>query len=463
MLRHLAWDDHGTQILPGEAMSVLTVVEDALGVQLDKTGAVGQLEDDVSDRWLENLWQALRPLGILRDDDRKAYVPERAKGGLQPYLPYRLNDNTVLDRRFVGELPAYGGLHTRKDVPRSAAGCARHLLYCDRIVLDDPIWWIVCDGIGYNNGDLPDHDRQALSARKNDILGWLAWLGAVRPLLISKRLVLLPPEMTYDAHYWGPQPPEGIEIPFDLHARTEIEKFRLEILPDSDAAMFARAGFRQAVDDMSVQMQASRFHDYRLDLCEVNAFHPFALDALLRRGEREAEQRLGSVAEGHSAKLSRLISLPAFMEIGDNPSRLVDLAANDADFASWRAGMGRALAEIAQYDSDALGFDGKVRIAFEQNLHDAVVRLASHNSQATWKGALGPAVSALGVSGIGTGAAAGIAALAGAAVAAPFALAGTALALLGCAALTYCRGGAVRGQGQAAQELYDILRGSSSH
>jgi hypothetical protein len=449
--------------MPGEAMSVLTVVEDALGVKLDKPGAVGQLEADVSDRWLQNLWRALRPLGILPDDERKAYVPERAKDGLQPYLPYRLYDNTVWDRRFVGELPAYGGLHTRNDVPKSAAGCARHLLYCDRIVLDDPMWWIVCDNIGYNSGDLPDDDRQALIGRKNDILGWLAWLGAVRPLLISKRLVLLPPELTNDAHYWGPQPPKGIEMPSDLQARTEIEKVRLEMLPDSDPALFAWAGFRQGVDDMSIQMQASRFHDYRLDLCEVNAFHPFALEALLRRGERAAEQHLGSIAEGHSAKLSRLISLPAFIEIGGNPSRLVDLAASDDDFASWRAGMGRALAEIAHYDSNAPGFEGKVRIAFEQNLHDAVVRLASHSSRATWKGALGPAVSTLGVSGVGTGAAAGIAALAGAAVVAPFALAGTALALLGCAALTYCRGGAVREQGQAAQGLYDILRGSSPH
>ena len=149
-----------------------------------------------------------------------------------------------------------------------------------------------------------------------------------------------------------------------------------------------------------------------------------------------------------------------FLDIGDNPSDLVGLATSDEGFADWRAGMGKALAIIATYDPTSLNFEGRVRTAFENELHDPVMRLAKAKKAATWRGALSN-LSSISVSAVGAGAAAGLTALIGAAVALPFGGAGVAVAYGGRALWTYSRGAAAREQGRAAQMLYEILSGKS--
>jgi hypothetical protein len=451
-------------------MGVLEVVETALGQGLDKRHCIENLER--SDSWVLPLWQALRPLESLTDDELRSYVPKREVGWLQPYLPYRISND---GREFVGALPVYDGATAIADPPRAAALLSRHALYCNRVVIDDPVWWAICDQVGYSYGGelhLPEGDRARLFSpeRKRTILSWLDVLRAIRPLLVSERVVLLPPR-DYDP--W----PHNVETPADLaepaatderlrdlkELQVDLERNGMSFkLPDQgldDEAgrrSFAEIWFGQAVDDMALQLGASAFHNNWLDPSLVNSYHPVALQELLAAADAEATKRFVT-APGHAARLATLTRLPALLDVGEDPSRLVALAANDEHFAAWRLAMGKALGRIAGLEQTAAGYDGEARLIFQEELGDVVRLIAGARSKATFKGAFGPNLSSFGVAAIMAAGGAGIAAAVGATVAVPLTLPVAGFWYGGRALWTYCRGGAARRQGTAVQELYNIL------
>jgi len=457
---------------PRRAMGVLEVVETALGQRLDKGHCIENLER--SDSWVEPLWRAIRPLESLPDDELRSFVPKRKVTWLQPYLPYRISDDG--GREFVGALPVYDGARSKADPSKAAALLSRHALYCHRVVIDDPVWWAVCDQVGASYGGelhLPPDDRARLlsAERRRTILSWLAVLRAIRPLLDAERVVLLPPRLReYDKGPHDVKAPAYLAEPAATVDRLrELKELQADLkrngmrfnLPDQglddDAGrrLFAEVWFSRAVEDMALQLGASAFHNNGLDLSPVNSFHSVALQELLAAGEGEATKRFAN-ASGHATRLATLTRLPALLDVGEDPSRLVALAAKDEHFAAWRAAMGKALGRIAGLEQTATD-DAEVRLIFQEELYDVVARLAKARDSVTWRGAFAPNVSSFSVSAVTAGGAAGLAALAGATAAIPFGLPAAAVAYGARALWAYCRGGAARRQGAAAQELYNIL------
>jgi len=459
-------------------LSVLSTVETVLGFQLDQDGALEALAQRSSTEWLERLCQALLPLGFLDQEQRLTYVPRRKADELQPYFPYNIAHDDV---RFVGGLPAYRGIGTTVDVPTASALFARHLLYCNRVVLNDPMWWVICDSVGsYGPPDwrLAEADREKLRSRRDLTLHWLDLLRKLRPLIMGQRIVFLPPNLR-------PYVPQldmpNVRQPADLADSPDLEELHKEVMDDaraygydtsnltnidlsknSDRIFFAKAWFLISVRDMNSQLLTAMSYENRLDLAPVSILHPLALQLLLAQGLTAPE---GVIKAPEQMKLLKtLVRLPVFLNLGDNPGDVANIAISDEGFAAWRRGMSRALDKIARYEPTSWSFEGAVRLAFEDELAEPVQSLRRAQRKASWAGALRPALTDVGISAVGSAAAGGVAALAGAGVlaaAAPFGVAGVALAYGGRAIWTYCRGGAARKQGAAATSLYNILSKSA--
>jgi hypothetical protein len=236
----------------------------------------------------------------------------------------------------------------------------------------------------------------------------------------------------------------------------------IDLSKTSHRILFAKAWFGISVRDMNSQLLTAMSYENRLDLAPVSVLHPLALQLLLAQGLTAPK---GAVKAPEQMKLLKtLVRLPVFLDLGNNPGDIANIAISDEGFAAWRRGMSRALDKIAGYKPTDWSFEGTVRLAFEQELAEAVQNLRQAQRKASWAGALRPALTDIGISAVGSASAGGVAALAGAgalAAAAPFGVAGVALAYGGRAIWTYCRGGAARKQGAAATSLYDILRGSA--
>lgn len=461
-------------------MSVLSTVEEALGFRLDEDGVLERVAHGSSNEWLERLWRALRPLGFLEQTQRLAYIPHRKPSELQPYFPYNISRDDV---RFVGGLPAYRGIGTTVDLETASALFSRHLLYCNRVVLDDPMWWVVCDSIGSPDSGgwrLTETDRAKLHSRRDLIFHWLTLLRMLRPLIDDQRIVFLPPDLGSLYYQLGEFP--QVSEPAGLADSPQLEELRAELMEDAqaygyetsnlidvdfsksdDRILFAKAWFMISIRDMNYQLLTAMSCENRLDLTPVSILHPLALQALLAQGLTASSDVIK--APQQMKLLKTLVRLPVYLDLGENPRDVANIAISDEGFAAWRLGMSRALEKIAGYNAADWSYEGAVRLAFESELADPVRQLRKAQRRSSWKGALRPSLKDIGISAVGSASAGGVAALVGAgalAAAAPFGAVGLAAAYGGRAVWTYCRGGAARKQGEAAASLYDILRGSSS-
>jgi hypothetical protein len=315
------------------------------------------------------------------------------------------------------------------------AALGRHLLYCESVAIDDPIWWLTCDTI-----DLADADgRQKLRALRETVLRGLRFLSLNRSLITAGRLVLVPYVHSLHLMQWRNYAVTAADIA--SVDETEVPPNFNDEVDDYQKGLWLEI----ALDQMSAQVQVATYFENRLDFTTNHQVHQQALAKLLNE-----------VPDPTDAERLRTLACLPTLSVRTDARSLIDLARTNDAFAAWRLGMGRALDKIARLDNTQADFAVRARRTFEEELFDAVTALRKEAETAQFGKLLRPRLEDIALGSVGTGVVIATAFALGMA-ATPLSLAGVAAAQGTKLIWTYARGGGARAQAKAADELYHEL------